>query len=137
MLYFGIQALSKITSKKLNEQLRASQVSRGDSSELKIPFRRAEVLLSSYGMGPEIMDEKMSLMKELWAADLPSDLSYANDMALTTELQWATQQGYLFVVIFKKRVDSNIYLKIKNLMTRSEVEGISFFFLKKKVYVSK
>jgi histidyl-tRNA synthetase len=122
-----LKALSKITSKKLNEQLRASHVGRGDAAEVKIPFRRAEVLLSSYGMSPEIMDEKMSLMKDLWGADLPSDFSYANDVALTIELQWASQQGYIFVVIFKKRMDSNIYLKVKNLITRAEVEGILFY----------
>ena len=84
-------------------------------------YRRSDILISSYGHSLEILDEKFSLLHSLWKLNLSADLSFESH-SVSNELMNATNQGYLFLIIVKSRMDHKIYFKLKNLISRNEFE---------------
>lgn len=115
-------ALSKIVSKwNLKHQ--------SLSEESELLFRpRISVLISAHAS--ELSSEKLKLLNDLWNSDISAQLS--TNESLLNESYSATQFGYNFLLIFKSGKES---IKIKNLLSKTEIEGI--FHLNKIKYLDR
>lgn len=111
-------------SKKLTENLRpmGQLNSRNDAPDTRQFSRRTDILISSYGSSPDLLLEKMNLVHDLWGANLSVDISYADELPLANELSFASQEGYMYLIIMKTRADSKIHFKVKSLVSKAETE---------------
>lgn len=93
----------------------------GPSDRSMAPFtpRRCDVYVAS---GPDLLSLRMEICRELWAANISTDLAYDHALEDSPELLASTckAEGILFLVIARARHSSLV--KVKSIYERGEYE---------------
>ncbi|KAJ3283638.1 hypothetical protein HK104_010287 [Borealophlyctis nickersoniae] len=119
-------ALSKaITAIAVEQAERLRQlVSHKSDEPILSSVRRSDVLVVSFGKGAGVIEERMAIVSELWAAGLAADMSYVEVQSPIDVLQSALAQGYVLCVFIKQKNPDvpSALIKVKNLVTKNEQE---------------
>jgi translation initiation factor 2-alpha kinase 4 len=94
-----------------------------EESKNNVLCLKADVVIVGLGDSDIVLTNKLSIANELWSAGISADLS---TITSTSELdiqisQWKTE--YAFAVVLKPKGQESFALKVRNLATKTEVEG--------------
>ncbi|KAJ3055078.1 hypothetical protein HK097_011568 [Rhizophlyctis rosea] len=86
--------------------------------------RKSDVLVISFGKAHGLVDERMSIVADLWAAGISAEMSYVDVQSPHDAAQTALAQGYGVCVLVKQKNSEvkSAHIKVRNLITKNEVE---------------
>lgn len=121
-------ALSKVVSAVVSEQaemLRHSTGKHSDAGGLASHnplFRRADVLVASFGGDVNTFSERLGVVSLLWSAGIAADVEYGEVVGMQEVIQRAEAEGYVVVVLIKHHSNKSGVVKVRNLEKKTEVE---------------
>ena len=85
-----------------------------------LPLVLSQVYVAS--IGGDSITRRMRLAQMLWAADIPTEYSHKDNPKLKTQLDEVLERGIPFMVVFGSDEAARAVVKVKNLLTHTEVE---------------
>merc|ERR1712106_621695 len=104
----GIERLFSLMEKKVS------------SGDVKIRSSATEVYVVSGQKGQ--LDNRATILNDLWKADIPAETSYKPNPKLLSELQHCEKQNIPLVVLFGSDELERGVVKVRNVVTREETE---------------
>jgi translation initiation factor 2-alpha kinase 4 len=84
---------------------------------------KADIVVVGLGDTPVIVENKLSIVNELWSNGLSSELSFVTSTAELDAQMADWRSEYMYAIILKPKGHDSFALKVRNLFTKTEVEG--------------